>query len=77
MYCTKCAAPLRAGDIFCSKCATRINSPDASDDVQIISLPVQAPSLLSTLDSAFMLSVRIPSSYTPSSTSSLTSEVRS
>ena len=76
MYCTKCAAPLRAGDIFCSKCATRINSPDASDDVQIISPPVRAPSLLSTRDSASMPSVRIPSSYTPSSTSSLTSEVR-
>jgi hypothetical protein len=76
MYCTKCAAVLGPTDLFCSNYDTRIKSPDTSDDIQIISLPARAPSLLSTRSSASMPSVRISSSYTPSSTSSLTSEVR-
>jgi hypothetical protein len=74
MYCTKCAALLGPTDIFCSNCGTRIKSPDASDDIQIISPPTRPPSLPSTRSS--MPSIRISLSYTPSSTSSLTSEVR-
>jgi len=74
MYCTKCAAVLGSTDLFCSNCGTRVKSPDASDDIQIIS-PPRALSLPSTQSSASMPSVRVSSSYMPSSTSSLTSEV--
>jgi hypothetical protein len=73
MYCTKCAALLGLTDLFCSNCGARVKSPDASDDIQIISPPPQA---LSTRSSASMPSVRISLTYTPSSTSSLASEVR-
>jgi hypothetical protein len=80
MYCTKCAAVLGSTDLFCSNCGTRVKSPDASDDVQVISPPPRAPSLPSTRSSASasasMPSVRVSSSYAPSSASSLTSEVR-
>jgi hypothetical protein len=75
MYCTKCATLLGPTDLFCSNCGTRIKSPDTSDDVQIIS-PPRAPSLLSrTSTSASIPLIRTPSTY-PSSTSSVTSEVR-
>ena len=76
MYCTKCAALLGPTDLFCSNCGTRIKSPDTSEDIQIISPPARAPSLLSTRSSASIPLVQISSSYTLSSTSSLTSEVR-
>jgi hypothetical protein len=67
-----------ATDLFCSNCGTRIKSPDASNDLQIISPPPpgRTPSLPSTQTSASMPSVQVSSHYPPSSTSSLTSEVR-
>jgi hypothetical protein len=74
MYCNQCATPHRPTDIFCSNCGSRIKSPDASDDCQIVSPPPRAPSI-SVRTSTSIPSIRTSSTY-PSSSSSLTSEVR-